>query len=76
MRKPRRIRPSAALMALPPLVTTTEVSRLIGVTATSLARHCRAGRFPGARLFGGRDWAIPKAALLAYYGVTQGSRDN
>jgi excisionase family DNA binding protein len=39
-------------------LTTAEVAELLDIGTVRVAQLCRAGWFPGARMFG-RDWAIP-----------------
>lgn len=70
MAAPRtKIRPSKAIDALPALCDVKQAARALGLNPETLRQHARANKLPGARLWAGRDWAIPKAAILDFYAI-------
>lgn len=49
---------------LPPYVSTGDAARILGVTHEAVSQNVRKGRLPAIRL--GRNWAIPRDALLEF----------
>lgn len=51
--------------SLPDLLTIAQVAKLLGVTRSAVAYHCRSGALP-AKKFGPRIWEIRREAALAF----------
>lgn len=65
MRTPRR--KDVVVIAGPErLMTLEEVAPIIGMAHSTLAEHCRRGRFPCRRLPGTRRYLFPAADVQAY----------